>query len=272
MELISAIWDLITATAKGMMKLWGFWICVLPMIIMFLLAIKRSPGAKGKAGEKRVIKTLSNLPEDKYYVLNDVLLITDDHSSQIDHIVVSVYGIFVVETKNLLGNIYGSENMYNWEQNINGNRVSFKNPIHQNYGHIKSLEKVLSGYGDLPIHSVIAFSESAVLHVKTDKTPVIHICEIDSCIKALSTSEVIPEVLVTEIYDTLVDCNVTDKKARQKHIIDATIKKHTYEEKSREGICPRCGGNLVVRYGKGGQFTGCSNYPKCHYTETKRRN
>ena len=35
----------------------------------------------------------------------------------------------------------------------------------------------------------------------------------------------------------------------------------------QNGICPWCGGKLVVRQGKYGIFIGCSNYPKCHYTE-----
>jgi len=35
------------------------------------------------------------------------------------------------------------------------------------------------------------------------------------------------------------------------------------------GICPKCGGKLVDRTGKYGDFIGCSNYPKCRYTLKK---
>ena len=30
-------------------------------------------------------------------------------------------------------------------------------------------------------------------------------------------------------------------------------------------ICPECGGALVIRKGRYGEFTACSNYPKCKY-------
>lgn len=39
------------------------------------------------------------------------------------------------------------------------------------------------------------------------------------------------------------------------------------KKKAAEGICPRCGGQLVVRNGKYGKFLGCSNYPKYRYTQ-----
>ena len=30
-------------------------------------------------------------------------------------------------------------------------------------------------------------------------------------------------------------------------------------------MCPECGGELVIRKGKYGEFVACSNYPKCKY-------
>lgn len=39
----------------------------------------------------------------------------------------------------------------------------------------------------------------------------------------------------------------------------------TEEDFDNNYICPKCGSKLVKRKGKYGTFTGCSNYPKCHY-------
>lgn len=56
--------------------------------------------SKGKVGEKVVAGKLDHLPKDQYRVLNNVTIPTPKGSSQIDHLVVSIYGIFVIETKN----------------------------------------------------------------------------------------------------------------------------------------------------------------------------
>ena len=65
--------------------------------------------SKGKVGEKVVAGKLDHLPKDQYKVLNNVTIPTPKGSSQIDHLVVSIYGIFVIETKNYNGWIYGGE-------------------------------------------------------------------------------------------------------------------------------------------------------------------
>ena len=72
------------------------------IIIAFLLLlgfIFHHPKIKGKIGEIYVALFLKRLPEDRYRVINDLLLTKNGHSTQIDHVIVSIYGIFVVETK-----------------------------------------------------------------------------------------------------------------------------------------------------------------------------
>ncbi len=266
MKFDSAVWDIILQFAKSMLRIWPAWAWFPPVLILILWL--RRPKIKGKIGENRVQYSLKGLPEDKYFILNDVLLKSESGTAQIDHIVVSVYGIFVIETKNMQGQMYGSEKSSNWTQNIYGNKYSFKNPIHQNYGHIKAVEKALSGYGGLPIYSIIAFSENADLHVKSDKTPVVYISAVSSCIRALATTESIPEIKAKEIFEMLGEKDINDKETRREHISEAKFKKHSYEEKAKQGICPRCGGNLVVRQGKRGLFIGCSNFPKCRFTQS----
>ena len=57
------------------------------------------------------------LPDD-YYVMDDVVLETTNGTTQIDHIVVSKYGLFAIETKNYRGEIYGNDNSQKWKQII----------------------------------------------------------------------------------------------------------------------------------------------------------
>lgn len=67
------------------------------------------PRIKGYLGEAAVASRLGKLPQEHYRVFNDIMLQTKRGTTQIDHIVVSIYGIFVIETKNYKGWITGSE-------------------------------------------------------------------------------------------------------------------------------------------------------------------
>ena len=58
------------------------------------------PKIKGYLGERSVAVILSFLPFDKYKIINDILIKSNDRTIQIDHLVISLYGIFVIETKN----------------------------------------------------------------------------------------------------------------------------------------------------------------------------
>ena len=57
---------------------------------------------KGAVGERRVARILNRLPKTEYKVLHDVMLsVPNDCTTQIDHVIISMYGIFVIETKNI---------------------------------------------------------------------------------------------------------------------------------------------------------------------------
>lgn len=114
---------------------------------------------KGIIGETVInVAMWLKLDKDVYHRLNNVTLpLTNGGSTQIDHVIVSVYGIFVIETKNYKGWIYGKETQRQWTQAFaNGSKFKFQNPLRQNYLHIKTLSDLL----DLELsyfHSMIAF-------------------------------------------------------------------------------------------------------------------
>ena len=114
---------------------------------------------KGFLGETVInVAMWLKLEKDVYHRLNGITLPrANGGSTQIDHVIVSVYGIFVIETKNYKGWIYGSEKQRQWTQAFpNGSKFKFQNPLRQNYLHIKTLADLL----DLELsyfHSMIAF-------------------------------------------------------------------------------------------------------------------
>ena len=241
---------------------WTAIISILLIVSLLVLAIiwRRS---KGKRGEKHVATFLSFLPKKEYRVINDLLLQTGGHSTQIDHVVISVYGIFVIETKYYKGWIYGGENSEYWTQNIYGHKNQLRNPLWQNQGHIKAISRLLSDPGMIPIYNIVAFSGQATL--KLDRSlPVMYWRQVVPYIKRHREPQM-SEAYADEIYNLLLEANVTDKEARKQHVKCVKQNQQRRNISVANGKCPRCGANLVLRDGRYGRFYGCSNYPRCKY-------
>jgi len=133
-------------------------IIILVVALFIYLAWYNSAKQKGKRGEMRVSAILSQL-SDEYTILNDLVFRTEKGTTQIDHLVVSKYGIFIIETKNYRGEIYGDDNRKEWTQLIvtevtyakkwwktytyvTKNR--FYNPVKQSVGHAFRIKELLS--------------------------------------------------------------------------------------------------------------------------------
>lgn len=234
---------------------------LLPIVLsVFILGILCAIFYKkiiGKAGEFHVKNELKKLPKDKYLILNDVMIEDHNTTHQIDHIVVSEFGIFVIETKQYNGYIVGNEYEKKWKQN---NKFYINNPIHQNYGHIKALENVLKLEGNKFV-PIVCIPSTAKIQVES-KSHVLHIDELNETI--LSYKEKIIDNY-REIYKIIDSLNIVDRDKRKKHVEYAKkIKDNQFV--NGEEYCPKCGGKLIKRRGKYGDFLGCSNYPKCKYT------
>ena len=134
-----------------------WWMILIAVGLGILKAYK--PVLKGKFGEFAVsIHAKKYLTED-YILLNNCTLPDEQcGTTQIDHILLSPYGIFIIETKNYKGWIFGGERQKMWTQKIFKNSYKFQNPLHQNYKHQKVLETVLSDMvASEYLHSVIVF-------------------------------------------------------------------------------------------------------------------
>lgn len=235
---------------------------MLVIILVVILIILKSPQYKGKCGENIVNKILQQMEEDKY-VLNNIMINDNGKSRQIDHILVSEYGVFVIETKNYAGVIYGKETSKEWKQYLNQKCFTFKNPIHQNYGHEEIVKKVLEDITD-KIYPIVVFTKRCELKVEVI-SPVIYEDQLKNYIR--SKEKVFDKQKIDEIYIVLNDNKITNEEAIRNH--NYNVQRYIeYKEHIEElGKCPRCNGNLVQRHGKNGEFYGCSNYPKCRYTK-----
>lgn len=195
---------------------------VLVILCVLLNAAARHP-QKGEIGEKKVADILKKLPGDKYRTINNVLLKRHDGKTvQIDHIVVSLYGIFVIETKNYKGIITGNDYLEQWTKHVYKKKYYFFSPTRQNYGHIKALEELLGLPGSCFV-SIVVFLPGARLRVKS-RIPVIHTKRLKRIIRSYRTIQ-LDSTQVREIEDRIHHLNIHSKRAEKKHV--KRIKKAT---------------------------------------------
>lgn len=256
MDITNTIWELIVIIFTD------------PISIVILLALSITihimyPKFRGYMGEFWVKQELKQLPKKEYIVLNDIMLELNNTTHQIDHIIVSKYGIFVIEMKNYYGVIFGDEYRNKWLQKLKKNKYYFKNPIHQNYGHIKTLEELLNLDEKLFI-SIICFSNQTKLKI-TSKSDVVQLDDLISVIKKYQ--EIKLEKNINEISNKIKKLNIKNKTKRKKHTKTIKTKLKEDDIKVKNMICPKCGNKLIKRTGKYGSFIGCSNYPNCKFTK-----
>ena len=105
---------------------------------------------------KTVIAKKLFLRSSDYVDINNVTIRTRRGTTQIDHVIISRYGVFVVETKNMSGWIFGREDDPFWIKTNRGNKLKFQNPLHQNESHIRALSNV-ARIAPERMHSVVVF-------------------------------------------------------------------------------------------------------------------
>ncbi len=233
-----------------------FWL--LPLA--FAIGLLKSPWVKGYLGEL-LVRLFAHWQLDKqtYRRLHNVTLPMPDGTTQIDHIYLSRYGIFVVETKNMSGWIFGSERQAQWTQKLYKRTFKFQNPLRQNYKHLKALEAIL-GLSPEHLHSVITFVGSSafktempanvtqgigfIRYIRSFQQPA---ADVEKMLHALQTGRRAPTLAT-----------------HRAHV--QTLKRRSDQTAERQ--CPTCGSALLIRTVKSGtkagqQFWGCSAFPKC---------
>lgn len=244
---------------------WGFW--------------TNTSTYKGQAGENWIHNILMQLP-DEYFVFKDVILETKRGTTQIDHIVVSKYGVFAIETKNYRGEIYGDDNRKYWTQIIVTDvtyrrkwyktytyvkKSRFYNPVKQSLSHAYTIKSYLKDWKYLPVVPIVVFCGEAVLANVESCIPVVYDNSLLDLIRSYTTSYLTDQ----EVQDVVIRLDVSNYREvvdDRMHVQNIRAAVREENNKIASGICPKCGGTLVLRNGKYGRFYGCSNYPKCKYT------
>ena len=246
------------------------WIIAIIGIIVAIIVKKNMTQVVGFAGEYWVQKELNKLPGE-YLFLSDVMLEIEGKTTQIDHIVFSKYGIFVIETKQRNTYITGNEHDKYWIVKAGRKKHYMYNPIHQNYGHKKAIEQIL-GLEDNQVIDIVCVSGQANLRIKSNK--VVRVERIVDRILFEKEEKIEDYVSMAHRINAM---NIVDKKYRKQHIEDIKENINNNTEELRKEVvmnrCPRCGNELVIRKGKTGEFVGCLSFPKCRYTkEIKKSN
>ncbi|MGY2167139.1 NERD domain-containing protein [Pseudomonas gingeri] len=242
-------------------QLWVTFGWFIPLIL--LIALLKSPWAKGHIGEL-LVRLFAHWQLDKqtYRHLHNVTLSTPDGTTQIDHVFLSPYGLFVLETKNMRGWIFGSEQQPQWTQKLYKRTFKFQNPLRQNYKHLKALEATL-GVGLEHLHSVITFVGGS--HFKTQMPA--------NVTQGMGFIRYIKSFQQRVFSEAEVDALMLALQAGRRSPSRATHREHVQNLKRRsdptaERQCPKCGNPLVIRTVKSGptagkEFWGCSVFPRC---------
>ena len=217
---------------------------------------------QGWKGEKKAQFNMWLFLGKNYKRFHNVIIPIRNSTTQIDHILLSIYGIFVIETKNTNGWIFGSQHSKQWTQTMYGKKYKFQNPIHQNYLHVKALESYLDvDYNN--IHSIVFFVGKNVT-LKTELPDNVMTYGITKYIKSFK-----------DIVFLTSDILEFEKKIQALKESQISKKEHFNNLEFRHSsnvICSKCGGKLIKRKAKKGKyadnyFLGCSRFPKCKFTK-----
>ncbi|SFJ47855.1 Nuclease-related domain-containing protein [Halobacillus dabanensis] len=122
---------------------------------------------KGEIGEYKIDIQLDQMPKE-YKHMSDLLIENPKSKSgysQVDHVLITSYGIFVIETKNYQGTVYGGKDRKTWS--VNG-KFKMMNPFFQNYGHIQALKKIIGEKYEGSMVSIVSFTKRCTFKIDTN--------------------------------------------------------------------------------------------------------
>ena len=213
---------------------------------------------KGWFGEKlATVGMWLRLDESVYRRIHDIIIPVRDGTTQIDHILVSVFGVFVIETKNMQRWIFYGENDRTWCQSIYGHKTRFQNPLRQNYRHVECLAEFLK-LDRRFFHSVVFFIGEC--EFKTPMPANVLASGLSAYVQSFETP-ILSQAQVVELEQKLRDAKTSNGLSKSDHL--ASLERRH----SSKDVCPRCGGTMIPRITRssGKRFLGCSNFPGCRY-------
>ncbi len=240
---------------------------LLLLLALFLfLGLAQREKFKGRMGELKVNTGLDFfLDREIYHLIKDITLPAGDGTTQIDQLIISRYGVFVVETKNMTGWIFGQSHWEQWTQTIYHHKARFRNPVKQNNWHVKVMQELF----DLEphqVHNVVVFVGDC--EFKTNMPPEV-MYGAGSLARHVKSTQV--QVLAEDEVARLIQ-RVSAKRLPPGSKTDRAHVRYVRSKISNRAVaaeaCPRCGGAMVERTNKqsGERFLGCRRFPHCKGT------
>ena len=187
------------------------YLVVIIIIISIILYLFRNK-IKGKLGEMKSTNELNKLDRGEYKVLDNVILYSDNKTHEIDNIVISKYGLFIIEMKNYIGKVVGSKDDNEWVHYVGKNVNRFYNPVKQNYGHMKCVSDCLK-LDMRYLIPVVVFSNDT--YIDSNVKYVIHLKDVNKYIERHKKNMYLD---VDEIYEKLCKLNIKDKSVKKRHV------------------------------------------------------
>lgn len=252
---------------------------------------------KGRRGEKlteRELNLVKFFGRDGEVLRNVYIPKENGETSELDVIFITQKGIFVFESKNYSGWIFGDEKGQYWTAMLPSKEKNrFYNPIRQNRTHLKWLGNYVGK--EIPLFSIIVFSERCELKKVTVDSPDIKVIKRDRTYAAVRSiwdekPDVLTDEQVNSLYEKLQRLTDVDEAIKAAHVNNIERRYKSKESKALidnnaqqkkdpishqaapEILCPRCGKPLVLRTARkgvnaGNQFYGCSGFPNCRYIQ-----
>lgn len=234
---------------------------------------------RGVVGEDIVYKNLDKVKGRKAFLPNCYIPIGTKGTTEIDMIFLHESGVYVIESKNYSGWIFGNEEQEQWTQCLRGKchttqKYAFYNPLWQNETHIHALMKLLKD--DLiPYYSYIVFGNNCELkdiQLTSGNHHVTYARYLQKDIEhnAWCMGNQLSDEKMDDLYAVLVKFTDASEAQKEKHIEEVLAKQYPVVQPDGTWRCPLCGGKLIPRVAKQGArigqpFWGCSNYPQCHF-------
>ncbi|XXM71948.1 nuclease-related domain-containing protein [Lysinibacillus sphaericus] len=207
---------------------------------------------KGELGEYKIDIQLDQLPKDCRYLSDLLVKKTKAKSgySQIDHVVLTPYGIFTIETKNYQGTIYGGKDRKTWL--VNG-KIKMMNPFVQNYGHIAALKRLIDEKYHPIFISMVSFTKRCTFKVGLEYRKIasneliVYAIELSefihrkiSVLKLQHIEPLLSETDLSAIHHAINQANITDSMIREEHKLKLSTPELTKGATNPSAACVKC--------------------------------
>ena len=176
----------------------------------------------GLTGEYRICKYLSALEGKKKFLINCYIPKDNNNTTEIDIILLHSSGIYVFESKNYSGWIFGSESQKQWTQTFpNRQKERFYNPIMQNNTHIKWLMHLLPEFDNNVFRSIIVFSERCELkkiEITSNKHSIIKRNQLLRTVKETAEQQMLSDDDIERVYQKLIPFTQVSEQVKEAHI------------------------------------------------------